>query len=486
MNGPIRRLAAVLFLAFAVVVVDLTYLQVVAGPRYRDHPRNARVVISQSGRERGPILSLEGEVLAESVVDPDQAQQFIRRYPHPELYAHVIGYSALLFGQTGVEATHSSELRSGRDVTISGLIRALMGADLRPKGIRLTISHQLQQTARQAMGGARGAVLALDPATGAVLAMVSTPSFDPNLLVAADRPDIGEQLQDDPARPLLNRAIAQTYAPGSSFKVVTAGAALESGSYNAESTFPDPQALELPGSTSVIRNFDQESCAGGAQVTLTQALVRSCNTIFGMLGMEVGAERMVTQAEAFGFNQEIPLELPTLTSHFPPVEAFENNLPALAQSAIGQRDVQATALQMALVAAGMANGGVLMTPYVVGEVFNQDGEVVQATEPIEWRRGLSPASATVLAGMMEQVVTAGTGRQAAIPNVRVAGKTGTAEVPEAPPHAWFMAFAPIEQPRIALAVVVENGGEAGESATGGGVAAPIAQQVLAAALGLGG
>jgi peptidoglycan glycosyltransferase len=477
-NRPIRRLAAVLMLAFAVVVVDLTYLQVVAGPGYRDDPRNARVALAQAGRERGPILSLEGETLAQSVPDPNDPQRWVRQYPHGELYAHMVGYASLLFGEAGVEATHSTELRSGRDATISGLLRALLGDDLRPKGLRVTLSHQVQLVARSALGEARGAVVALDPTTGAMLAVVSNPSFDPNVLASAEDPAVGEQLQDDPSRPLRSRATQESYAPGSSFKVVTASAALESGDYNVESTFADPAETDLPGSTATIRNFDGGLCGDGSGVSLTQAFVRSCNTIFSQLGMDLGPDRMVTQAEAYGFNQEIPLDLPTLTSRFPPAAEFENNLAALAQSAIGQRDVQATALQMALVAAGVANSGVIMSPYLVGEVFNREGQVVRATEPLEWRRAISPASAAQLAGLMEQVVTAGTGRRAAIPNVRVAGKTGTAEQPDAPPHAWFVAFAPVDQPSIAVAVIVEHGGESGESATGGGVAAPIAKQVI--------
>lgn len=485
MNRPIRRVAASLFLVFALVAVDLTYLQVVAGPRYRDDPRNARVVLSRTGRERGPIVSTEGEVLAESRADPEDLRRFARHYPHGGLYAHTVGYSSLLFGDSALEAAFAGDLRSGRGPTISGLISALLGADLRPKGLRLTLHHGLQQVAAQALGTQPGAVVALEPGSGAVLAMVSFPTFDPNELVGVQSPEPGERLEEDPGRPLLNRAIGESYPPGSSFKTVTAAAAFESG-FNPESTFPDPAALQLPGSTAVIRNFDRQPCGDGSPVTLARALVRSCNTIFGQLGMELGAEVLVGQAQGFGFNAEIPFDLPVLASRLPSPEEFQNDLPALAQTAIGQRDVQATAFQMALVATAVANDGVIPIPYLVGEIFNQEGEVVSRAEVVEWRRAMSPAAAQLLTDLMERVVTEGTGQRAAVPGVRVAGKTGTAQVPDRPPHAWFIAFAPVDQPRIAVAVVVEHGGDAGESATGGGVAAPIAQQVMAAWLETGG
>ena len=479
MNTSLRRLAAVLLLVFAVIAVDVTYLQVVAGPRYRDDPRNQRVVASRIATERGPILSWENVVLARSTARADNPEAFDRSYPEGALYAHVVGYSSLLFGDTGLEAARASELSSGRTGTISALIDALLGRSSDPLGLRLTLSQTVQSTAAAALGDQRGAVVAIDPTTGAVLAMYSSPSFDPNTLLGDD-PSAGDALDADPAKPLLNRGIAETYPPGSAFKIITAAAALESGAVNSDTLFPDPLELELPGSTATIRNFDRAVCADGVEVSLTVAFRRSCNTVFGALGMQLGADRLVGQAIDFGFRKDIPFDLATIASVIPDAQTFTNDLPALAQTAIGQRDVRATPLQMALAAAAVANEGRLMTPYLVEETFDRDLNVVEVTEPVVWQRAISPGTAVVLTELMEDAVDNGTGRAARIEGVRVAGKTGTAEVPGAAPHAWFVGFAPVDAPRIAVAVVVESGGALGDEATGGSVAAPIARAVMKA------
>ncbi|MCP4966245.1 MAG: penicillin-binding protein 2, partial [bacterium] len=215
----------------------------------------------------------------------------------------------------------------------------------------------------------------------------------------------------------------------------------------------------------------------------------SCNTIFGMLGMEVGAEQLVGTAESFGFNAEVPLEIRAIASTIPEADTFEFDVPGVAQTAIGQRDVLATPLQMALAAAAVANNGEIMVPYLVQEIFSAEGVVEESTEPLVWLRATSPSAATALSGLMEGVVTSGTGRRAAVSGVRVAGKTGTAEVPESAPHAWFIGFGPVEpgpdDPQIAIAVIVESGGDSGEAATGGTVAAPIAQLVFEEFFGVG-
>jgi peptidoglycan glycosyltransferase len=428
------------------------------------------------------VITLDGVVVAESIPNPDDTRLFTRRYPEGDLYAHIVGYTSLLFGTTGLERERSGVLVSNRDATISGVLNALLGGDLRPRGIRLTIDDSLQRIAAEALGDQRGAVVALDPDTGAVLAMVSRPGFDPNPLLGTDAGPAGEALESDPARPLLNRAIGATYAPGSTFKIVTAAAALESGSVSAGSTFPDPVALELPGSTATIRNFDREVCIDGSQVTLEQAFIRSCNTIFAMLGLQLGADPIVGAAEALGFNDRPQFDMEVVASAIPPADSFENDLPGVAQSAIGQRDVRTTPLQMALLTSAVANGGEIMTAHLVAEVFNSDAEIESTTEPEVWRRAMSPATAEAITDLMERVVTSGTGGRAAVPGVRIAGKTGTAQVPDASPHAWFVGFGPVGAdagtPRIVVAVLVEAGGEAGEDATGGAVAAPIARAVF--------
>lgn len=482
MNQAVRRLAVALFVAFGVLVGAATYHQAVAGPEYRDDPRNARLAAGRTGRERGGIIVSDGTVVARSVADPNDPRVFRRNYAEGPLYAHVLGYSTLLFGDTGIESARAGDLGSGRNSTLSGLLIALAGGDLRPKGLRLTINHALQAAAVAALGDQRGAVVAIDPATGAILAMVSTPSYDPNTLLGSGASQAGAILESDTSQPLLNRAIKQSYPPGSVFKVVTAAAALESGVAGPGTEFADPIALDLPGSTATIRNFNRGTCGDGTTVTLEVAFIRSCNTVFGELGLQMGADQLVNQAEAFGLNRNIPFDLEVLNSRIPTADEFVNNEAGLAQTALGQRDVQVTPLQMALVASAVANRGEIMTPYLVAEVINAEGEVIEQTEPARWRRVMSPATADVLAELMERVVTSGTGTRAAVSGVRIAGKTGTAEVPDRAPHSWFIGFGPIASadgtPAIAFAIVVESGGLAGDEATGGSVAAPIAAALV--------
>lgn len=482
MNRPIRILAAGVFTVFVVLVAAVTYHQVIVGPEYRDDPRNVRVATGRTGRERGTIITADGVVVAESQADPDDPLSFRRVYPEGSLYGHTVGYATLLFASQGIESSHSGQLVSNRDATISGVISALLGGDVRPKGLRLTIEHRLQTVAREALGDQRGAVVAIDPATGAILAMVSTPDFDPNTLIGSGAGPAGDALDTDPAQPLLNRATAASYAPGSVFKVITAAAGLEAGIASAGTPFPNPVELELPGSTATIHNFNGRACGSGSEVTLSTAFTNSCNTIFGMLGMQVGAEQLVGTAESFGFNAEIPLDIRSVASTIPAADTFEFDIPGIAQSAIGQRDVRATPLEMALAAAAVANGGKIMVPYLVQDVFNAEAVVQESTEPAVWRRATSPGAAAALADLMEDVVASGTGRRAAVPGIRIAGKTGTAEVPDGAPHAWFIGFAPVDpgpdDRQIAIAVFVESGGDAGDAATGGGVAAPIAQLVF--------
>jgi peptidoglycan glycosyltransferase len=479
MNRPIRVLAAWVFAIFIVLAGAVTYHQVIVGPEYRDDPRNVRVATGRTGRERGTIITADGVVVAMSEADPDDPLVFRRTYPEGALYGHTVGYNTLLFGSQGIEATHGDDLVSDRDATISGVLAALLGGDIRPKGLRLTLEHDLQLVAREALGDQRGAVVAIDPSTGAILAMVSTPEFDPNTLTGLSAGATGVALEQDPDEPLLNRATAASYAPGSTFKIITTAAAFEAGIASTGTPYPNPVELELPGSTATISNFDGQTCGPDSEVPLSTAFIRSCNTIFGMLGMEVGADQLVRTAESFGFNAEVPLEIRAIASTIPDADTFEFDIPGVAQTAIGQRDVLATPLQMALAAGAVANNGEVMVPYLVQEVFNAEGVVEESTEPLVWLRATSPGTSSALAGLMEGVVTSGTGRRASVSGVRVAGKTGTAEVPESAPHAWFIGFGPVdpgpEDPQIAIAVIVESGGDAGEAATGGTVAAPIAQ-----------
>ncbi len=474
MNGPIRRLAVAVMVGFGCLAIAVTVIQFLAADSLRADPRNPRVALSEAGRERGVIVDRAGVVLAES---NENGQGFVRNYPLGDLFAYPVGHVTLLFGERGLEESRADQLRSREDLTVSDVLAAALGRDLRPQSIRLTLDAALQEVARQALNGQAGAVVALDPTTGAVLAYVSSPTFDPNDLLGTD-PGPGDAIAAAPGEPLLDRVAGNSYPPGSTFKLIVSAAALESGLAIPSTELPDPRELELPGSVETIENANGRVCNDGVSVTLEQALRSSCNTVFAQLGLDLGAGPIEGQAAAFGFGRDIPFEWNVLDSVFPSPGSFDFDEAGLAQSAIGERDVQATPLQMALVAAGIANNGVIMRPQLVDAVFDADGNEVEVFEPLAWQNATSPATALLLAEMMEGVVASGTGTRAAVPGVRVAGKTGTAENENGPPHAWFVGFAPIENPRIALAVVVESGGDAGEAASGGSVAAPIARALF--------
>jgi peptidoglycan glycosyltransferase len=337
-----------------------------------------------------------------------------------------------------------------------------------------------QRAAYDGLDGQAGAVAAIDPRTGAILALVSVPSYDPNLLTSHDPSRVTEnydQLRVDPESPLLNRSTQQLYPPGSLFKVVVAAAALESGKYEPSTQIPAPAQLDLPDTSAVISNYDDAACRGG-QVSLAEALAISCNTAFARIGMSLGDDALRKQAVAFGFNEAIDIPLPVVPSIYPE----DLDVPQTAQSAIGQFDVRATVLQMAMVGAGVANDGSVMLPFLVAEEQAPDLSSLSVTEPEQLSRAVSPEVASELTDMMVGVVTGGTGENAAIPGVTVAGKTGTAQDGNRIPHVWFMAFAPAEDPQVAVAVIVENGGRLGNDATGGAVAAPIAREVMEAVL----
>lgn len=477
MNRPTRRLGIAILTGFAALALMSTWVQVLAADTYRLDPRNARFNLAQSGKERGIIVSVDGVVLARSDPDPATTGAFVRVYPEGASFAHVVGYSSLLFGDQAIERAYSSDLRSRRDLTISDLLSVVLGQDLRPLNLQLTIDAGLQRTAFQALGGQPGAVVAIRPGTGEILAMVSVPAYDPNLLLGTEAAKQWQALLDDPSRPLSDRATRELYPPGSTFKTVVAAAAIENGIAFPETELADPAEFPLPGSTATITNAGGGPCNNGTSTTLLQAFVRSCNTTFARLAIDVGAERLGEVAQLLGFNTEIRFPWEPAESTFLTAD-LASDPAALGQSGIGERDVRATPLQLALVSAAIANQGQVMSPYLVGRIFDAEGSEVEVTEPNPLSQALSPDTSALMAQMMERVVTEGTGRLAAVPGVRVAGKTGTATGVDGRPHAWFIGFAPVDQPTIAVAVFVEAGGDAGETASGGAVAAPIAADVL--------
>ncbi len=477
MNGPIRRIAIGLFVCMSLLLAGVTWYQVVRADELKADPRNPRPALSERGKERGLIVAADGTVLARSVADPDDPRSFIREYPEGSVFAHLVGYSSFLVGSSGLEASYTTELRSRRDLTISDLVAAILGQDLRPESLEITADPELQRAALEALGNNRGAVVALDPATGAVLASVSAPSFDPEALLGDDAADEWEQLQTDPAQPTRDRGTKELYPPGSTFKTVVSAAALDTGAATPGTTFDDPAEFQLPGSTATISNANGRPCNDGQTATLLQAFVRSCNTIFADLSIQLGAADIGISAEALGFNQDIHYEWAVPEAVWPTQELAQDPA-ALGQSGIGERDVRATPLHMAMVAAAVANDGVTVTPHAVKRIFDAEGQTVEETRVEELGRAMSPETAATLTQMMERVVTEGTGRGAAVPGVRVAGKTGTSTGADGFANPWFIGFAPVENPTIAIAVLIEGSEASGESASGGSLAAPIASELI--------
>ncbi|MGH2739297.1 MAG: peptidoglycan D,D-transpeptidase FtsI family protein [Actinomycetota bacterium] len=486
MERQIRRVALGFLVLFGLLAVNVNYIQVIAADDLANNPANKRLLIAEYDVDRGEIVAADGRtVLARSQSTGDDLN-YLRLYPEGPLYAHVTGFYSFIFSRSELEQSYNDFLSARADELFpQRLVDEILGRDLRGASIISTIRPDLQEAAAEALGDRQGAVAAVDPRTGEVLALVANPTFDPNLLSSHDPDEIRDTwraLNDDPEKPLLSNANDEVFPPGSTFKVVTAAAALENG-LTPETTFPNPPVLDLPQTVEELENFGGSHCLGGAsKVTLAQAVQVSCNVTFGQLGLQLGAASLVEQARRFGFGEDIPFDIPFAEGQFPDTDAFEDRLPAVAFSAIGQQDVRTNPLHMALVAAAIGNGGVMMRPSLVREVRDPEGRVIRSIEPAPYGRPLSPTSAGALTQMMQAVVEGGTGTAAAISGINVAGKTGTAENPGGNPHAWFISFAPAERPTIAVAVVVLEGGDLGSEATGGAIAAPIARAVLERAL----
>ena len=482
MNGPLRRLAGVITLLFASLLISATYVQFVDAPSLRDQPTNSRTLLQEYGRERGAIL-VGGRPIAQS--EPvDDAYKFLRTYPGGPQYANITGYFSIVYGATGVESAAGDLLAGTADQLFYRRISDLLtGKQQAGASVELTINRRAQEAAWDALGDRQGAVVALDPKTGNVLAMVSKPSFDPDELASHDRGAVvrarTELLADDDD-PLSNRASGEIQPPGSTFKIITSAAALSDGRWTPGSQLDAPKELQLPQTNVRLGNFGGATCSPSGRQSLADALRISCNTAFANLGLALGADALREQAEKFGWGQELRTPLRTAASQVPQ----EMDRPQTALSAIGQFEVRATPLQIAMVSAGIANDGVVMRPNLISRVQTQDLQTIDQQEPERLSEAVSPEVADQLTGMMEGVVERGSGTRAQIDGVRVAGKTGTAEWAEGePPHAWFTGFAPADDPQIAVAVLIEEGGGVGDAASGGRLAAPVAKRVMEAVVG---
>ncbi len=482
MNRELKRLSVVIAVMFLALFVVTTYIQVVAVDSLSADGRNTRVLFDSYKTQRGSIR-VDGSPVAISLPSGDE-YSFQRTYPDPFVYAQTTGFYSLNHGVMGIEGALNSFLSGTDNAQFLDQLNALLtGKPISGATVDLTLSARVQQAAWDALGTFTGAVTVLEVDTGKIVAMASTPSYDPNSLSSHDENSViqsYERLVADPSNPLTNRVIdGRMNPPGSTFKLVVAAAALESGKYTPESTFPNPSELLLPQTTVLIHNSDGKTCGPGDVVTMRDALRLSCNIPFAELGMELGSKALLTQAEKFGFNTSFTIPMSVEASSFPLVL----DTPQTGLASFGQFDVRATPLQIAMLSAAIANGGVLMTPNVVESITSSDLKPISTFTPREFSRPISPSTAATLRDMMIGDVANGAASNAKISGVDVGGKTGTAENGEDQPYSlWFTGFAGNDAHTYAVTVLIEDGGGMGQNGYGNLLAAPIAKKVLEAVL----
>jgi penicillin-binding protein A len=490
MNRQIARLAVISLGLVAALIVATTYWQTWAAAGLADRQDNAIQRVAQFSIKRGQIRAADGTILATNRRKRvNGLTLYFRRYPQRGLFANVVGYSTQSRARAGLESSENDFLTGSNTnlkTVIDKTLTKLRGATIKGNDVWLTLRPGAQRVAMQQLAGKCGAAVALDPRTGAVLVMASRPTYDPNLVEKNFAAISHIQSACSPAAPLLNRATDGLFTPGSSFKVVTATAALDSGRYNINSSFVDKGYCIEYGKQ--VHNFaDQGNVEVFGSVSFLTALEHSINAVFCDIGKAIGAQAVLNGAKRFGFYKDPPLETPsnerTPSGLYDHGKLFDPKDPATqvdpGRLAFGQERMLATPLQMAMVAAGVANHGVVMRPYVVGRVTAPGGGTVTRTHPHKYKRAMKTSTADALNQMMQAVVTGGTGTAAQIPGIRVAGKTGTAETggPGTPNTTWFIAFAPANAPRVAVAVALQN-----QTGAGGTTAAPIAKAIMEALL----
>ena len=470
MNAPIARLFVVVVVLFAVLVGFTSRWTVFDAHALRDNPKNHRQLIEEQQIHRGLIRAGDDTVLARSLKQPDKS--YVRTYPAGRLFSHAVGYSFVRQGRAGLERFYDDDL-SGRRGELGSLLDRLSGDEQQGDNLVTSLNPAAQRVALQQLGGRKGAVVALDPRTGAIKVMASVPGYDPN---AVKNQRAFSALNKDSDAPLLNRTTQAGYPPGSTFKVVTAIAAIDSGRYTPDSRISGRNGKTISG---VPLNNDQGESFG--DITLTEALTKSVNTVFGEIGEKLGKAKMKTYMDRLGFGKPVEVDLPRDERAASGERKGGHIIPAtnravdVGRMAIGQDKLTVTPLQMAMVASAVANGGKLMKPRLGDRIVDRDGRTVRHLVPEEMSQVMSPQTASQVGAMMGQVVKEGTGTAAALQGIDVAGKTGTAEVdrPCGPNQLWFIAFAPAQDPRVAIAATVECG-----TGFGGTVAAPIAKAVM--------
>lgn len=508
MNKPIRTVAVFCLVLFLALMINASYLQFWKAEDYNDDGAdNRRITEAAFSRERGQILVGDQQSIAISKPSDDR-YEYLRTYPEPFLYAHSTGYLQLT-SQTGIENTQN-EVLSGQDprLFVDRLVDLMQNQSNEGGHVTLTLDPAAQRAAYDALSAAigeegEGSVVAIEPKTGRILASVSLPSYDPNRLATHDfsaAEEAYDQLDPsdgdgDESQPLLNRSIQTRLAPGSTFKVVTAAAAIEQGLYGGGDSVPAGATWQLPGTSGDQNEIDNEGRSGcaPAEIGFDTAMAQSCNTTFAKLAVELGPEQLREQAEAFGFNNTAFEDLPNQAPSIYPTEVTDTvdgeeqeprelNDAETARTGFGQFDVQATPLQMAMVMSAIANQGTLMRPQLVENIQSADYQIIESYEPDELRDAVSPATASQLTDLLVTTVDNGTASPGAISGISVAGKTGTAQrgIEGEPPYAWFTSFAPAEDAEVAVAVMIQEA--PGRSISGGGLGGPVARAVMEAVL----
>ena len=481
MNKPLRRVAIFCALLMLSLLLRDNWIQFVRGDSLANDPHNRRVQINEYAKPRGDII-VDGRAITGHATTSGSDFKYRRTYVNGPMWAPVTGYASQAFGTSLLEGVEDKILTGDDDrLFFNRTIDMFTGKTQQGGDVVTTLNAKAQAAAYNGLGSKKGAVAAINPETGAILALASTPSYDPASFAGNSDKDAAawQRLLKDPNQPMLNRALRQTYPPGSTFKVVTAAAALDDGLYSDIDTPTDsPLPYTLPQTTRELVNEGNLPCRNA---TLRVALRVSCNTVFGHIGAQLGKDKMLAAAKKFGFDQTLDIPVRAAQSVFPE----QMDQPQTALSSIGQYDTAATPLQMAMVAGAVANGGKLMTPYMVDQL-RANLNVVDQTTPKELDQAMTPGTAQKLQQMMETVVQSGTGTMAQIPGVTVGGKTGTAQHGEdnkALPYAWFISYAKTAQGSpVAVAVVVEDGDANRDDISGGGLAAPIAKSVMEAVL----
>jgi penicillin-binding protein A len=490
-NKPLRRIAIFCGLLVLALLVRDNWLQYVQADSLRTDPQNRRVLIARYSTPRGDIIVDGNPITGSKKTSTNSLNDFAykRTYKDGPMWSPVTGYASQAFGATQLESLEDGILTGSDDrLFFRNTLDMLTGKEKQGGNVVTTLNASAQKAAYdglKAVGG-KGAAVALDPGTGAILALASYPSYDPssfagNSTTTDSKAWSNLQKKSDPNDPMLNRALRETYPPGSTFKVVTAAAALENGLYNsADQQTNSPLPYTLPHTTTPLKNEGNIPCKNA---TMRIALQYSCNTVFGKIGADLGKDKMLTEAKKFGFDSEQFTPVRSNASVFP--EKMDQ--PQTALSSIGQFETAATPLQMAMVASAVANDGKLMKPYMVSKLQSSNLDTLTQTQPEELSRPLSEKNAQILQSMMETVVQKGTGTNAQIPNATVGGKTGTAQHGlnnSEKPYAWFISYAklPDGSSPVAVAVVVEDDKANRDDISGGGLAAPIAKNVMEAVI----